>query len=78
VPAVHAADQADLSLTALERELLRWVAAGRSNAQIARLRGRSEATIRNQLHALYKKLGVANRAEAVTVAGRSAMPWAVN
>jgi len=75
VPAVHAADQADLSLTAVERELLHWVAAGRSNAQIAILRGRSKATVRNQLHALYQKLGVANRAEAVTVAGRFALPW---
>lgn len=52
---------------ATERELFRWVAAGRTNAEIAALRGRSLATMRNQLHSAYAKLGVANRAEAMRV-----------
>jgi DNA-binding CsgD family transcriptional regulator len=54
-------------LTSIEQELLGWIAAGRSNDEIARLRHRSPATIRNQLATLYEKLGVANRAEAASL-----------
>jgi DNA-binding CsgD family transcriptional regulator len=54
-----------IELTQIERDLLGWLAAGRTNDEMARLRGRSPATIRNQLSALYTKLGVATRAEAV-------------
>jgi DNA-binding CsgD family transcriptional regulator len=52
-------------LSGAEREILRWVAAGRTNAEIACLRGRSESTVRNQLTTLFRKLGVSNRAAAV-------------
>jgi DNA-binding NarL/FixJ family response regulator len=38
-------------------------AAGLSNAAIARARGRSPRTIANQLQSIYRKLGVASRAE---------------
>lgn len=54
-------------LTSVERELLKWVAAGRTNSEIAALRGRSEATVRNQLTVVFKKLGVSNRAAATRV-----------
>lgn len=56
------------NLTFIERELLRWLAAGRTNEEMANLRQRSPATIRNQLAKLYSKLGVATRAEAVALA----------
>lgn len=56
------------TLTAIESEILCWLAAGRSNAEIAQLRDRSIATVRNQVHVLLKKLGAANRAEAVRLA----------
>lgn len=56
------------TLTAIERELLRWLAAGRTNQEMAMLRERSPATIRNQLEKLYLKLGVSSRAEAVGLA----------
>ncbi len=59
-----------LALTDIEQELLVWLASGRSNSEIARCRSRSPATIRNQLHALYAKLDVCGRAEAVAVAAR--------
>lgn len=55
-------------LTAIEQELLMWLAAGRSNQEMASLRQRSPATIRNQLAKLYAKLGVSSRAEAVAMA----------
>ena len=56
-----------VALTTAEHGVLRWVAAGRSNAQIGLCTGRSEKTVRNQLTRVYAKLGVANRAEAVAV-----------
>lgn len=55
-------------LTTTERELLHWVAAGRTNRDIAQLRNRSLSTVRNQLHSAFEKLGAANRAEAARLA----------
>lgn len=55
-------------LTEIEKQLLSWLAAGRSNVQMAQMRGRSPATVRNQLEVLYRKLGVGNRAEAISLA----------
>jgi DNA-binding CsgD family transcriptional regulator len=55
----------DPTLTPIEIALLRWLEAGRTNAQIALLRDRSEATIRNQLHRIFAKLGASSRTEAV-------------
>lgn len=57
-----------LQLTDIEREILTWLAAGRTNAEMAKLRGRSPSTIRNQLESLYRKLGVGNRTEAAQLA----------
>lgn len=54
-------------LSGQERQLLDWLAAGRTNAQIGCCAGRSEKTIRNQLTRVYAKLGVVNRSEAVAV-----------
>jgi DNA-binding CsgD family transcriptional regulator len=66
----HNTDNAELhiELTEIEKELLRWLAAGRSNLEIAQLRQRSPATVRNQLEKLYAKLGVSGRAEAAALA----------
>ena len=74
IPSSAAGAPADATLTALQRDLLHWLAAGHSNAQIAALRGRSPATVRNQLHALYRKIGVGSRAEAVAFASRLRRP----
>ena len=57
-----------VTLTDTERELLTWLAAGRTNVEMASLRGRSPSTIRNQLEGLYRKLGVGNRTEAAQLA----------
>lgn len=54
-----------VKLTKIELELLRCLAAGRTNDEIAKLRSRSLATVRNQLQSMYDKLGVRSRAEAV-------------
>jgi DNA-binding CsgD family transcriptional regulator len=70
LPAMTVTNPVFERLTAIERVLLLWLAAGRSNAEIAKLRGKSAATVRNQLNALYRKLGASNRAEAVAIASQ--------
>lgn len=54
-------------LTRTEIEIVRLLSAGHSNAEIGAMRGRSPSTVRNQLHALYAKLEVGSRAEAVAL-----------
>ena len=56
------------ALTAAERDVTSQVLAGLSTAAIARARGRSERTIANQLASIYRKLGVASRAELAALA----------
>ena len=53
----------DHGLTAAEREVALDAARGLSNVMIARGRSRSPRTIANQLASIYRKLGVASRAE---------------
>lgn len=50
-------------LTDAERVVLRELLAGKRNAEIARSRGTSPRTVANQISSLYRKLGVASRAE---------------
>jgi DNA-binding NarL/FixJ family response regulator len=58
------------TLSPREREVLRRMATGASNAAIARGLGISENTVRNHVHAVLAKLGAANRTDAVTLAAR--------
>ena len=53
------------ALTPREREILRWVARGKSNREIAALLYLAPGTIRKHLENVYEKLGVTNRAGAV-------------
>ncbi len=52
-------------LTAREREVLRLVARGQNNEQIAGILGISSGTVRAHLVAIFPKLGVHRRSEAV-------------
>lgn len=52
-------------LTAREREVLEWVAAGLGNAQIAAKMSLADTTVRNYVASVYDKLGVHSRAEAI-------------
>jgi DNA-binding CsgD family transcriptional regulator len=54
------------SLTARQTELLRWVAAGRTNRQIAHRLGVAESTVRKHLENIFGRLQVTSRAAAVT------------
>lgn len=53
-------------LTPRQKDLLRLVAAGHTNSQIARRLGISEGTVRTHLENIYKKLNVSSRTAAVT------------
>ena len=53
-------------LTARHWDLLRLVAAGHTNAQIARRLGITEATVRTHLEHIYRLLQVSSRTAAVT------------
>jgi DNA-binding CsgD family transcriptional regulator len=53
-------------LTPRQHDLLRLVAAGHTNTQIARRLGISEATVRTHLEHIYQRLHVSSRTAAVT------------
>jgi DNA-binding NarL/FixJ family response regulator len=55
-------------LSARERGVLRLVAAGLSNRQIAEMLAISERTVKFHVAALFNKLGAENRAQAVAIA----------
>jgi DNA-binding CsgD family transcriptional regulator len=57
-------------LTRREIEVLALLLQGHPNYEIARRSNTQEATVKNQLHAIYRKLGVCNRAAAARVANR--------
>jgi len=61
----RATDTETTPFTPRELEVLRLLAGGRSNAQIAAALFVGEATVKTHLHNAYAKLGVANRFEAV-------------
>ena len=52
-------------LTDREEQVLRLIADGLTNREIARTLSISEATVENHIHHIYLKLGVSNRAQAV-------------
>ena len=64
----HSADRrrADIDslLTKREREILRLVSEGRSNAELAGMLWVTEQTVKFHLSNIYRKLGVSNRTEA--------------
>jgi DNA-binding CsgD family transcriptional regulator len=53
-------------ITARQKDLLRLLAAGQTNSQIARHLGISEGTVRTHLENIYDRLGVSSRTAAVT------------
>ncbi|SOD99489.1 response regulator transcription factor [Blastococcus haudaquaticus] len=56
-----------------EREVLRLVAEGRGNAEVARRLFLSEKTVRNHVSSIFAKLGVTDRASAVARARDAGM-----
>jgi len=69
VPAAGASTEAELaSLTTREREILDLVAGGASNLDIGTQLFISEKTVRNHLTAIFDKLGVTSRSQAIVFA----------
>lgn len=58
----------DRLLTLREREVLRWLARGKTNAEIGAILGISAATVGKHLEHIYPKLGVENRTAAASFA----------
>jgi len=65
-----AAGMSSESLTARELEVLRMLAAGRSNKEIAIKLSITETTVKSHLRSIFAKLGALSRTEAVMVATR--------
>jgi DNA-binding CsgD family transcriptional regulator len=57
----------DWGLTASEADVAWFTVKGLSIADIARLRGSAEGTVKSQLNAIYRKAGVANRGELLSL-----------
>ena len=74
MPRCHAVDdtpdeillQYDFGLSEREAEVLRWVAAGKTNAEIGSILNISSFTVKNHMQRVFKKLNVLNRAQAVS------------
>lgn len=58
-------------LSARELEVMRWIASGRRQAEVALLLGLSERTVENHLRRIRARLAVASTAQAVHVLDRS-------
>jgi DNA-binding NarL/FixJ family response regulator len=58
------------ALSQREQDVLRLLVAGRTNGEIAQQLALSEGTVRNYMTAIFAKLGVADRTQAVIVALR--------
>jgi DNA-binding CsgD family transcriptional regulator len=58
------------SLTTREREVLRWIACGKSAWEIGEILAISKRTVDEHTRAALRKLGAANRAQAVAIAMR--------
>lgn len=74
VPADISFDIAAVPLTPREREVLDWVAAGKTNRDIAAILGARPRTVEKHLERIYEKLGVETRTAAAMRAVRLFRP----
>jgi DNA-binding CsgD family transcriptional regulator len=62
--AVGASSLESLGLTRREAEVLRWVAEGKTNQEVATILNLSSLTVRTHLEHIFRKLGVETRTAA--------------
>lgn len=67
-PPQPARQGAGSQITDRERQILSWLREGRSNPQIGETLGISALTVKNHVQKILRKLGAANRAQAVAIA----------
>lgn len=67
-PEASAEPVQDFGLTTREREVLRSIARGQSNAEIAQALFVSEATVKTHINHIFAKLGARDRAHAIVLA----------
>lgn len=72
-PQTSVSIEVDESLTPREVELLRLIAEGKSNQDIAAQLYVSEKTVKKHLNSIYTKLGITNRVQAAVYAIRSGL-----
>jgi DNA-binding NarL/FixJ family response regulator len=70
VPAAGRPARAAAGLSARQTDVLRLIALGRSNKEIAEALGITPGTVKLHIHAILKATGARNRTEAALVAGR--------
>jgi DNA-binding NarL/FixJ family response regulator len=70
IPARRSVESADFGLTERQSEVLRLMASGKSNRDIAALLGLSEGTVKIHLTAIFKALGVSSRTQAIVAVAR--------
>lgn len=63
-----------VTLTHREREVLYWLAHGRTNKEIAAMMILSDKTVKNHVSHLLKKLGAADRTKAAAIAWNDGLP----
>jgi two-component system, NarL family, response regulator LiaR len=68
VAATRATRRGDGGLSAREYEVLRLIAAGQANKEIARTLSISERTVRFHVSSIFTKLGATSRTQAVALA----------
>ncbi len=62
-----------VALSAREREILDCIARGMINADIAKMMGISEKTVRNHITAIFSKLAVEHRSQAIVLARKAGL-----
>lgn len=67
---LYGVSEPPVPLTERQRQLLELVGSGCTNRQIALALGISESTVKNHLHAVFARLGVTSRSQAISVALR--------
>jgi len=61
------------ALSVREREILDYIARGMINADIARVTGISEKTVRNHITTIFSKLAVEHRSQAIVLARKAGL-----